>query len=106
MRWPFIKVHTPRYNGFGGKVEHGELPAQAAIRELKVRPLVDALRPSHAKKRRSAVLKLHSTTAGLFFSSAKEDQNGRFRLNSIVQTPTVGLSSSLSFLVSPSARPL
>jgi hypothetical protein len=27
---------TPRYNGFGGKVEHGELPAQAALRELKV----------------------------------------------------------------------
>ncbi|KAH9985601.1 hypothetical protein BJV77DRAFT_1031733 [Russula vinacea] len=23
------------YNGFGGKVEHGELPAQAALRELK-----------------------------------------------------------------------
>jgi hypothetical protein len=26
----------PRYNGFGGKVEDGELPAQAALRELKV----------------------------------------------------------------------
>jgi len=55
MRWPFIKVHTPRYNGFGGKVEHGELPAQAAIRELKVRPVVDALRPSHAKKEECGV---------------------------------------------------
>lgn len=28
---------TPRYNGFGGKVEDGELPAQAALRELRVR---------------------------------------------------------------------
>ena len=27
---------TRRYNGFGGKVEDGELPAQAAVRELKV----------------------------------------------------------------------
>jgi hypothetical protein len=31
---------TPRYNGFGGKVEDGELPAQAAARELKVCTLV------------------------------------------------------------------
>jgi hypothetical protein len=50
MRLLFINAHTPRYNGFGGKVEHGELPAQAAIRELKVCPVVDTLRPSHARK--------------------------------------------------------
>lgn len=42
------------------------------------------------------MLKLHSATAELSFSSAKEDQNGLFRLSSIVQMPTVGLSSSLS----------
>lgn len=29
-------LSTRRYNGFGGKVEDGELPAQAAVRELKV----------------------------------------------------------------------
>lgn len=28
--------HNNRYNGFGGKVEPGETPAEAAIRELKV----------------------------------------------------------------------
>lgn len=29
-----------RYNGFGGKVEPGETPEQAAIRELKVREII------------------------------------------------------------------
>ena len=33
-------LNTRRYNGFGGKVEDGELPAQAAVRELKVRTVV------------------------------------------------------------------
>jgi hypothetical protein len=31
-----LSLSTRRYNGFGGKVEDGELPAQAALRELKV----------------------------------------------------------------------
>ena len=55
MHWLFIKPNTTRYNGFGGKVEHGELPAQAAVRELKVRPVVDPLHLSHTKKEECGV---------------------------------------------------
>ena len=52
---PFIEVR-PRYNGFGGKVEYGELPSQAAVRELKVRPSCGvSLHPSHAKKEECGV---------------------------------------------------
>ena len=36
MRHVSNSLSTRRYNGFGGKVEDGELPAQAAVRELKV----------------------------------------------------------------------
>lgn len=39
-----------RYNGFGGKVEPGETPAQAARRELQVRPTssdLDSPAPDH-----------------------------------------------------------
>ena len=36
MRRVSDSLSTRRYNGFGGKVEDGELPAQAAVRELKV----------------------------------------------------------------------
>ena len=36
MRHVSNSLCTRRYNGFGGKVEDGELPAQAAVRELKV----------------------------------------------------------------------
>lgn len=32
-----ISVISIRYNGFGGKVEPGETPSEAAVRELKVR---------------------------------------------------------------------
>jgi 8-oxo-dGTP diphosphatase / 2-hydroxy-dATP diphosphatase len=35
------------YNGFGGKLEAGETPAQAAARELKVCHLCVPYRPSH-----------------------------------------------------------
>lgn len=52
---PFIEVR-PRYNGFGGKVEYGELPSQAAVRELKVRPSCGVSpHPSHAKKEECGV---------------------------------------------------
>lgn len=32
-----IQTRSGRFNGFGGKVDIGETPAQAAARELKVR---------------------------------------------------------------------
>jgi hypothetical protein len=34
-----IQTRSGRFNGFGGKVEIGETPAQAAARELKVRAI-------------------------------------------------------------------
>lgn len=97
----------PSYNGFGGKVEHGELPAQAAVRELKVRSVVLNVIPHSillTKRRRSVVLRHHSTTAEHFFLSARVGRNGRFRLRFIVQTSTLELWSSLSFLL-PFCRP-
>jgi len=67
-----LAIHgtVSRYNGFGGKVEHGESPAQAALRELKVCSVVLSTRVHISIKfqqRRSAVLRLHSTTAVLYF---------------------------------------
>jgi 8-oxo-dGTP diphosphatase/2-hydroxy-dATP diphosphatase len=33
---PTVNDRFPRYNGFGGKVQPGETPLNAAIRELEV----------------------------------------------------------------------
>lgn len=85
---------TRRFNGFGGKVEDGELPAQAAVRELKVCTVVLSVEfmgrlTEFSSQRKNAVLKHHSTTVEPFFLSAKEGR-GRFRLSFIAQRHTVG----------------
>lgn len=36
VHYPTVNDRFPRYNGFGGKVQPGETPLNAAIRELEV----------------------------------------------------------------------
>jgi hypothetical protein len=58
--------YTGRYNGFGGKVDQGETPLEAAKRELEVRsvllPLLDVLSHAESLLRRKLASKHLSNT--------------------------------------------